>query len=117
MIGVALPGPGTTAWLSSSICTAAAPPSQRRAGASPARESRVFGHDGAARGRPLRLEEFRSRLIDAIRRGETTVAPILSQAWRCAFESLLTAKGVCASGDLEARTRALVARPPGHDHG
>ena len=81
-------------------------------------ESRVFGltmalHEAGVFG----WDEFRSRLIDAIRRGEADGG---SQpywlSWRCAFESLLQAKGVCASADLETRAHALAARPPGHDH-
>ena len=37
--------------------------------------------------------------------------------WQRAFERLLAAKGVCAESELDARARALAARPPGHDHG
>ena len=82
-------------------------------------ESRVFGLTMALHEAGLFVwDEFRSRLIDAIRRSETAGEDLpYWQAWRRAFESLLTAKGVCASGDLDARTRALAARPPGHDHG
>jgi len=38
-------------------------------------------------------------------------------AWRRGLESLLEAKGACASGELDARARALAGRRPGHDHG
>ena len=82
-------------------------------------ESRVFGLTMALHEAGLFVwDEFRSRLIDAIRSDETTGESLpYWQAWRRAFESLLTAKGVCASSDLDARTRALASRPPGHDHG
>ena len=82
-------------------------------------ESRVFGLTMALHEAGLFVwDEFRARLIDAIRRGETAGEALpYWQAWRHAFESLLTAKGVCASGDLDARTRALATRPAGHDHG
>jgi nitrile hydratase len=36
--------------------------------------------------------------------------------WQAAFERLLAAKGLCPSGELEARVRELAARPAGHDH-
>jgi nitrile hydratase accessory protein len=82
-------------------------------------ESRVFGLTMALHEAGLFVwDEFRSRLIEAIGHGEANGADLLYwHAWRRAFESLLSAKGVCAGGDLEARTRALAARPPGHDHG
>jgi len=82
-------------------------------------ESRVFGltmalHEAGA----FSWEEFRSRLIDEIRReAEDSEGQGYWRAWRCAFESLLHAKGICASGELDGRTRTLAARPPGHDHG
>jgi nitrile hydratase accessory protein len=82
-------------------------------------ESRVFGLTMALHEAGLfAWDEFRSRLIDAIRHGEAGAEPQpYWLSWRCAFESLLAAKGICAGADLEARTRALAARPPGHDHG
>ena len=81
-------------------------------------ESRVFGLTMALHEAGLFVwDEFRSRLIDEIRRGETTGEALpYWHAWRRAFESMLLATGVFASGDLDARTRALAARPPGHDH-
>ena len=81
-------------------------------------ESRVFGltmalHEGGV----FTWDEFRSRLIEAIRRADADGgSQPYWQSWRHAFESLLTAKGICADADLEARTHALAARPPGHDH-
>ena len=36
--------------------------------------------------------------------------------WQSAFERLLAAKGLCPPAELDARARALAARPPGHDH-
>jgi hypothetical protein len=62
-------------------------------------------------------EEFRSRLIDEI--ASTESDPERHAYWHCwqrALESLLDAKKLCATRDLEHRTRALAARPPGHDH-
>ncbi len=82
-------------------------------------ESRVFGltmamHEVGA----FAWEEFRSRLIDEIGRDAADVeGQRYWLAWRRAFESLLRARGVCTSGDLDARIHALAARPPGHDHG
>jgi nitrile hydratase accessory protein len=81
-------------------------------------ESRVFGLTMALREAGLfEWDEFRSRLIEAIRQGELNGEDLpYWQAWRRAFESLLGAKGICAGADLDARTHALAARPPGHDH-
>jgi nitrile hydratase accessory protein len=82
-------------------------------------ESRVFGltmalHEVGV----FAWDEFRSRLIEAIRRADADGgSEPYWQSWRSAFESLLQAKGICAAADLQARTQALAARPPGHDHG
>jgi nitrile hydratase accessory protein len=82
-------------------------------------ESRLFGLTMTLqRSGAFGWEEFRARLIDAIAAAEAD--PEHYSYWRCwqrAFESLLEAKGLCAGGDLDARTRTLAARPPGHDHG
>jgi nitrile hydratase accessory protein len=82
-------------------------------------ESRVFGLTMALHEAGLfPWDEFRARLIDAIGRGETAGGTLpYWEAWRRAVESLLSAKGLCASADVDARSRALAARPPGHDHG
>jgi nitrile hydratase accessory protein len=81
-------------------------------------ESRVFGltmtlHEAGV----FSWDEFRSCLIDEIRRGETVPeSPGYWRSWQRAIESVLDAKGVCASRDLEQRTQTLAARLPGHDH-
>jgi nitrile hydratase accessory protein len=82
-------------------------------------ESRLFGLTMTLHGAGLFLwEEFRTRLIAEVRVADAD--PEHYSYWRCwqrAFESLLDVKGLCAPGDLAARTHSLAARPPGHDHG
>jgi nitrile hydratase accessory protein len=81
-------------------------------------ESRVFGltmslHQAGT----FSWDEFRSRLIEEIRRGEAVPGGTpYWQSWQRAFESVLEAKGVCAAADVERRTEVLAARPAGHDH-
>ena len=81
-------------------------------------ESRIFGLTMALHEAGIfAWDQFRSRLIDAIRHAEVDGgSEPYWQSWRRAFESLLVAKGICAGADLELRTHALAARPPGHDH-
>jgi nitrile hydratase accessory protein len=76
-------------------------------------------------------EEFRQRLIAAIAAWERGAgaathgdpgapdAPGWSyyRCWLAALEDLLGAKQICTGAEVETRTRALAARPPGHDHG
>jgi nitrile hydratase accessory protein len=82
-------------------------------------ENRVFGltmalHEAGA----FSWDDFRSRLIDEIHHAaEDAEGQGYWQAWRCALESLVHERGFCAPGELDARTRTLAARPPGHDHG
>jgi hypothetical protein len=38
------------------------------------------------------------------------------ESWRAALEALMARKGLCQAAELDARTRALAARPEGHDH-
>ena len=76
-------------------------------------ESRVFGVTMALHeaGR-FAWEEFRQRLIAEIAAGER---PYWA-SWAAALEELLAAKGLCASGEVAVRVRALEARPAGHHH-
>jgi nitrile hydratase accessory protein len=82
-------------------------------------ESRVFGVTLAlhAAGR-FAWEEFRQRLIAEIAARERTAGAAWSYyaCWLAALEDLLVAKGVCARTEVEARARALAARPAGHGH-
>ena len=79
-------------------------------------ESRVFGLTMTLHGAAVfSWEEFRSRLIEEIRRGEAAAEPYW-RSWQRAFESVLEAKGVCAPADVERRTETLATRPAGHDH-
>ena len=82
-------------------------------------ESRVFGLTMALHQAGIfTWDEFRSRLIDAIHHADAARgSEPYWQSWGRAFESLLTAKGICAAADLHARTHVLAARLPGHDHG
>jgi len=85
-------------------------------------ESRLFGLTLAlhAQGR-FDWEEFRQRLIRAVAARDRAAAAGAAfsyyEAWRAALEDLLAAKGLCPTGELTERTRALAARPAGHDHG
>ena len=102
---------------------AAAPP--RRNGElvfAAAWESRIFGvtlalHDA----RLFAWEEFRARLIAEIAEWEWERDAHDGEwsyylCWLAALEKLLVAKGLCGRPELDARERALAARPPGHDH-
>lgn len=86
-------------------------------------ESRLFGVTLALVERgafPWRA--FRRRLIDAIARWEERHAgrPEAEyrywDLWLEALEALLSDTGLCGTDELDARTRLLAARPPGHDH-
>jgi nitrile hydratase accessory protein len=85
-------------------------------------ESRVFGLTLALfeQGR-FEWDEFRQRLIASIARAERSLGPDDAYeyyaCWLEALQSLLAAKGLCASEALVERVGALAARPPGHDHG
>ena len=65
-------------------------------------------------------EEFRRLLIEeigAFDAGGAAAGTFRYYArWEAAFERLLAAKGLCTPAELEARARALAARPAGHDH-
>ena len=85
-------------------------------------ESRLFGLTMAlCQAGIFEWEEFRRLLIEEIGAFDTSgAAPETYRyyaRWQRAFERLLAAKGVCAESELDARARALAARPPGHDHG
>ena len=85
-------------------------------------QSRLFGmtmtlHESGA----FAWDEFRDRLIEAIRVGEqgSRSRGVEYRYWDCwlaAFERLLAEKGLCTPDELEARATAFAARPPGHDH-
>jgi len=83
-------------------------------------ESRLFGLTMALhRAGVFRWDEFREHLIAAI--GEWEREPGASawryyERWQVALERLLAAKKLCSPVDLDGRTRALAARPAGHDH-
>ena len=79
-------------------------------------QSRVFGVAAALRERGLfTWDEFRVELIAAIADGEPEHEPYYA-SWQRALERLLAAKGACSASELDARERALEARPAGHDH-
>ncbi len=84
-------------------------------------ESRAFGmavslHE---QGR-FEWEEFRELLIEEIgawdRAHPDGAGYSYYARWLAALEKLLTRKGLCSAGELEAREGALAARPAGHDH-
>jgi nitrile hydratase accessory protein len=81
-------------------------------------ESRLFGVTLALceAGR-FEWEEFRRLLIEEIARDDDSGGFHYYRRWQAAFERLVAAKGLCASGELATRARSLAARPPGHDHG
>ena len=81
-------------------------------------ESRIFGITLALHEVGLfPWEDFRARLIAEIAERERGDAAWSYYAcWAAALESLLGARGVCPAPELEARTRELAKRPPGHDH-
>ena len=84
-------------------------------------ESRVFGLAAALRDRGLfDWDEFRAALIAEIADWERQREPAEEWSyyarWQAALERLLGQKGVCSPSELEARERALAARPAGHDH-
>jgi nitrile hydratase accessory protein len=85
-------------------------------------ESRLFGLTMAlCQAGTFEWEEFRRLLIEEIGGFDASGQPSESYryyaCWQSAFERLLAARGVCAPAELDARARALAARPPGHDHG
>ena len=85
-------------------------------------ESRVFGLAVSLRQRGLLdWERFRERLIAEIAAWERAHGPEepypYYACWRRALEGVLAETGHCAAPELDARHRALAARPPGHDHG
>jgi nitrile hydratase accessory protein len=83
-------------------------------------ESRIFGvtlalHEAGVFG----WEEFRQRLIAEIaerERGHGAAGWSYWVCWLAALEGLLAAKKLCDAPELDARVRALAARPAGHDH-
>jgi nitrile hydratase accessory protein len=84
-------------------------------------ESRLFGLTvalcGAGR---FAWEDFRRLLIQEVGAWEQAERPpgewSYYACWQTAFERVLAAEGLCAAPELEARVRALAARPPDHDH-
>jgi nitrile hydratase accessory protein len=84
-------------------------------------ESRAFGLAAALRDRGIfDWDEFRVCLIAQIAGWEKQHAPdaVFSYyaCWQRALVELLAQKGICSAHELEARERALAARPFGHDH-
>jgi nitrile hydratase accessory protein len=85
-------------------------------------EGRLFGLTMALHEAGLfEWEEFRARLIAEIGAWETSHRGAAHEGryyarWLAAFERLLIEKGLCPAGEIEARARALAARPHGHDH-
>jgi nitrile hydratase accessory protein len=85
-------------------------------------ESRVFGLAAALRDRGVfSWDEFRAALIAEIAHWERHHAPgepyRYYDRWQDALVRVLAEKGVCTRAELDARERALGARPAGHDHG
>lgn len=87
-------------------------------------ESRVFGLAVALHDRGLfEWDEFRACLISEIanweqQHGRTPDHPDWSYyaRWQAALETLVATKGVCTTGELDAREQHFAARPAGHDH-
>jgi nitrile hydratase accessory protein len=84
-------------------------------------ESRLFGISVVLHERGLLdWDRFRERLIAEIRAWESanpgSDAYRYYERWQVALEGLLAEDGLCAAGELEQRSRALSARPHGHDH-
>ena len=85
-------------------------------------ESRVFGMTMQLYERgAFEWNEFRDRLIAVVAEWDRThdVHDPGYRYWDCwlrAFESLIAAKGLCASAAVETRVAELAARPAGHDH-
>jgi len=83
-------------------------------------ESRLFGLTMALhQAGVFHWDEFREHLIAAIaewerrpERGEWRYY----ERWQVALERLLAARKLCTPAELARRTRALAARPAGHDH-
>jgi nitrile hydratase accessory protein len=77
-------------------------------------EQRVFGLTIAlCRSGTCDWESFRLRLIARI--GEDPESSYWA-SWAAALEDLLDRERTLPRAELEARHRALLARPPGHDH-
>jgi nitrile hydratase accessory protein len=77
-------------------------------------ERRAFGIVVAlCRSQTDRWEDFRQRLIARI--AEDQARPYW-QSWAGALEDLLADTTTLTRADVDARRRALLARPPGHDH-
>ncbi len=79
-------------------------------------ESRAFGlaltlHDAGA----FDWEDFRQELIAtiAVRDGPWSYY----RCWLAALESVLAARGIVGTADVETRAEELAHRPAGHDHG
>ncbi len=82
-------------------------------------QSRLFGITMSLhRAGCFEWDEFRRLLIAEIARSEreSDAAWSYYESWRAALEALMARKGLCGAAELDARTRALSARPPGHDH-
>ncbi len=84
-------------------------------------ESRVFGMAVALHERGLfEWREFQQALIAEIaaweRQHRDGAGWHYYERWQAALETLLARKGVCQSGELQARVDALGRRPLGHDH-
>ena len=84
-------------------------------------EARVFGltmslYEAGA----FEWEEFRSLLIDEIRRweaeGHDEEEWSYYERWAAAFERLATSKDFFSAPEIERRAEDLAARPHGHDH-
>jgi nitrile hydratase accessory protein len=83
-------------------------------------QSRIFGLTLALHEAGLfAWDEFRARLIAAIaawERAHEEADWSYYACWLAALEDLLAARGLCATAEVDARERALAARPAGHDH-
>jgi nitrile hydratase accessory protein len=84
-------------------------------------ESRLFGITVVLHERGLLdWDRFRARLIAEISAWESANSGSdeydYYERWQAALERLLAEDGLCAAAELEQRSRAISARPHGHDH-
>jgi nitrile hydratase accessory protein len=84
-------------------------------------EGRAFGLVMALVDRgAVSYDAFRAALVARIAAWEAAPPPGESwsyyRCWLQALEQVLDEQAVVATGDVDARTAAFAARPPGHDH-
>ena len=78
-------------------------------------ESRAFGLALALHAEgAFEWEDFRQELIATIAVWDEAWS--YYRCWLAALESVLTARGVVSSAEVDHRARSLALRPEGHDH-